>query len=462
MHSATPDERAAGRSCRIDVVALVALIARIVLAAVFASAGIAKARRPAATAETAQALGVPRPLGRPLGVLLPGVELALAVWLVSGRGARSAAVAAALVLIAFSLVLLRALRAGRRPACNCFGATSTEPIGPGTLARNGALVLVAALGATSTASVAIDWTPALAVALAAAALAATSGAGLLLVLRQNGRLLRRIDALESARPGAVAAHVVPERPPGLPVGDAAPAIPGLAPVPLPTLVVFGDASCGPCDALLPEIAAWEREHADAFRIALLVTGPVALVAAKSSEHGVRGLLHQPDDALAKGFRYAGTPGATLVGADGRVLAPLASGAVAIRALVAATVAVAPALPVGSPPAPANGRLVLFFDPSCGYCQAMLPDLRAWEASGAGGAQGELLVVSRRGAEANAALGLHTPIVLDDDGAVMAAYGVQGTPIAVRIGGSGRVAGAPLVGATAVMAALSAVGSEVVG
>jgi thiol-disulfide isomerase/thioredoxin len=48
--------------------------------------------------------------------------------------------------------------------------------------------------------------------------------------------------------------------------------------------------------------------------------------------------------------------------------------------------------------------VLFWNPDCGFCQQMLPELRQWEASPPAGAP-RLLVVSTGTAEANRAQGL---------------------------------------------------------
>jgi thiol-disulfide isomerase/thioredoxin len=59
----------------------------------------------------------------------------------------------------------------------------------------------------------------------------------------------------------------------------------------------------------------------------------------------------------------------------------------------------------------SDTLVLFWNPGCGFCQQMLGDLRAWEASPPPGAP-KLLVVSTGGVEENRALGLRAPVVLD--------------------------------------------------
>src|SRR2546429_2226297 len=62
----------------------------------------------------------------------------------------------------------------------------------------------------------------------------------------------------------------------------------------------------------------------------------------------------------------------------------------------------------------NKTLVLFWRPSCGFCQRMLPDLKAWEAQPPEGAP-KMLVVSTDSVESNQAMGLRSPVLLDQDG-----------------------------------------------
>jgi thiol-disulfide isomerase/thioredoxin len=126
----------------------------------------------------------------------------------------------------------------------------------------------------------------------------------------------------------------------------------------------------------------------------------------------------------------------------------------------------PAVPIGAP-APAltlpdlsgqpldlaafRGRptLVLFWNPGCGFCQQMLPDLKAWEADPPPGAP-QLLVVSTGTVEANRALGLRSPLVLDPGFSAGHAFGAAGTPSAVLVNAHGRIASPVAVGAVAVL------------
>jgi thiol-disulfide isomerase/thioredoxin len=79
-------------------------------------------------------------------------------------------------------------------------------------------------------------------------------------------------------------------------------------------------------------------------------------------------------------------------------------------------------------------LVLFWNPGCGFCQQMLPDLKAWEEDPPGGAP-KLLVVSAGTEEANREQGLASTMVLDQQFTAGRVFGAIGTPSAVRPGGS---------------------------
>jgi protein-disulfide isomerase len=95
-------------------------------------------------------------------------------------------------------------------------------------------------------------------------------------------------------------------------------------------------------------------------------------------------------------------------------------------------------------------LVLFWNPGCGYCARMLDDLRAWEANPPDGAP-RLLFVSQGDVEANRAMGLQSPVVLDQTFATGQAFGVTGTPSAVLVDAEGTIASEIAVGAQAVLA-----------
>jgi thiol-disulfide isomerase/thioredoxin len=94
-------------------------------------------------------------------------------------------------------------------------------------------------------------------------------------------------------------------------------------------------------------------------------------------------------------------------------------------------------------------LVLFWNPGCGFCQQMLPDLKEWEAGATEDAP-NLVVVSAGTEEANREQGLSSTVVLDQNFATGRAFGASGTPSAVLVDPGGKVASEVAVGAPAVM------------
>ena len=90
---------------------------------------------------------------------------------------------------------------------------------------------------------------------------------------------------------------------------------------------------------------------------------------------------------------------------------------------------------------------LMFVPS--FCQQMLADLKVWEANPPTGAP-KLLVVSRGTVEENKAMGLRSPVVLDEGFNVGRLFGATGTPMALLVDAQGNIASELAVGARAVL------------
>lgn len=120
------------------------LVARLVLAAVFGTAGVAKVFGRDGTRATAAAFGVPARLTGPVTLALPASELLIAAALIPASSAALAGWAALALLAGFSATVAISLARGRHPDCYCFGQSAAAPIGWRTLARNVALAAVAA------------------------------------------------------------------------------------------------------------------------------------------------------------------------------------------------------------------------------------------------------------------------------------------------------------------------------
>ena len=263
------------------------------------------------------------------------------------------------------------------------------------------------------------------------------------------------------------------------------------------MAFFTDPGCGPCNAMLPDVGRWQEEHAQKLTVSLISRGEVEENETKAAEHGLRNVLLQKDWEVSESYEVRGTPSAVLIGPDGKVASPVAGGVEGIRGLLAYAVGERPQLPMQpqqpqtqGQPCPNCGKVhaaaptveaaqkvgeeapevklptleghtveladfrgeetfVLFWNPGCGFCQQMLPDLKGWESKTPKGAP-KLLVVSAGSEEANREMGLTSPVLLDQNFATGQAFGASGTPSAVLVDAEGKVASEVAVGAPAVM------------
>jgi uncharacterized membrane protein YphA (DoxX/SURF4 family) len=111
------------------VMDVASLAARLVLAMVLAAAGVAKLADRAGARSAVTELGVPPGLASPLALVLPLVELVIAGMLVWDRSAVAGAIAALVLLAAFTAAITLSVARGRRPECHCFGQLSSKPAG---------------------------------------------------------------------------------------------------------------------------------------------------------------------------------------------------------------------------------------------------------------------------------------------------------------------------------------------
>src|SRR5215213_6251664 len=295
------------------------LIARLVLAAVFIVAGLAKLSDLKGSRKAITDFGLPEVLASPLALLLPLAELGVGAALIPASSAWWGALGAVGLLVLFVVGISINLARGKKPDCHCFGQLHSAPAGWKTLARNGVLAAVAGFvlwegydgGAGPSA---LAWLGALSTAqllgllggLLVLALLAGQWTFLVHLLRQNGRLLVRLEALEAslasgnhAAPSTNGSAQPAQPPEGLPVGREAPqfSLQGLHGETLtlealrssgkPVMALFTDPGCGPCNALLPEVGRWQEEHAQKLTLALLSRGEVEENKTKASEHGLR-------------------------------------------------------------------------------------------------------------------------------------------------------------------------------
>src|SRR5215207_661410 len=469
----------------------VLLLARLILVTVFLVAAVAKLVDRDGTRRALRDFGFPDPLAAPLGALLPFAELCVAGALVFGATAWSGALGASVLLLIFVEGIAMSLVRGDRLRCQCFGGLHASPVGRGALLRTVALaalaVFVVVAGAEDVGPGPADLGPGGAVSMAAGLALAAQTWVLALVLRRNRLLEEHVLELEIA----LADPPAPDGP-GLAVGSPAPdfALGGLHGERLtlgalraagrPVLLVFTHPGPGPCAALLPRVAGWQREYAGELTVALVSRGSADDNRARCVEHGVSCVLLQDDREVAQAFEAEATPAAVLVHPDGTVASRLAVGGDAIaelaeQVLVAPPASLVEVFPADGPaigrPAPEieledlDGRpfslldlegervLALFWDPACPYCGRMLADLAAWAADPPSGAP-HLVVVSRGSLEANRALDLAATVLVDPDGSTSLSFGATGTPMGVIVDEEGRIASPVAAGAPAIFELLS--------
>jgi uncharacterized membrane protein YphA (DoxX/SURF4 family) len=329
-------------------------IIRLILIVTFGVAGAAKLRDRAGTASTLMEFGVSKGFAPALAIGLPVGELMIALALALPTTARYGAAVALTLLLIFLAGICYTISQGRRPACNCFGQASSEPIGGATVVRNlllaGCAILVVRMGP----GVGIgewartvggqSWIGGAAIAIGLAVMLLQAGLTLQ-VLRQQGRLLRRLEGIE-ARLGVEAVAEPAMAAPGLGVGAPAPAfalenlksevvtLGGLLEGGRPLLMLFMNPHCGPCVAMLDEAAEWMTARPAGMEVVVVSEGTVEENLGKSEALNPWATLLQREREMADAYQAWGTPAAVVVSADGMIGSGVAQGADAIRGLVA--------------------------------------------------------------------------------------------------------------------------------
>jgi peroxiredoxin len=495
-----------------------ALTARLILALVFAAAGVAKLWDRPGSKSALEEFGVGPKVADKGSVALPLSELAIAVGLLVPGTAWWSALAATGLLAAFIAAIAVNVLRGQEPECHCFGQLHSSPAGWRTLARNTVLLVlsviivgagrsemtnhVGVLGSLSTAGLALGLLIA-----GLAGVAGVQGFFLIQLLRQNGRIMSRLDRLETeGGVGAPETTEGDEATEGLPVGSPAPdfalrsirgervTLSELLSEGRHALLVFSDPDCTACTSMLPDLASWQSEQSSP-EVAIISSGDTMQNAAKTEEHGLRTVLLQQARETARAYLSHSTPSAVAVSPDGKIASRLALGPAAIRALKERAEA-SPSSPNATVPMPHTWRpqmtsglsigtkapdlewrdltgepislhglqggpvILIFWDPACNFCRRLAPEIRSWQQAGV--AQSTVLVLVSRGA-AEAATELDLPIVLDEDSAAGSVFGIRGTPSAVALDPQGRVASLAAIGGQAVMKLLeSQSASEVPG
>lgn len=338
------------------------IVCRLALILVFALAAYRKLSDRSGFLQTLGDFGVSTTWQRPLGVALPALELAAALLLALPRGVVWGATLAALLLAVFSVVIVKNLLQGTRPACNCFGQTQAGPISGATLVRN-LLLLAAAAYLSRYGAQGVDgrWSDPV-----MATLYAFSGAKLTALLydlallwqlwlimhlfEQNGRLILRLDVVElhMRNAGLIELPAARATARGLKIGTPAPAfalndlhgktmtLAAALAAGKPTLLVFSDVACGPCQTLMPTLERWHRDYGGDLNFLMVSRGGPEEHRQKLPGRFSIPVLIESDRRVADSYLATATPSAVLISVEGRVASDLMLGAEQISSLIRST------------------------------------------------------------------------------------------------------------------------------
>jgi methylamine dehydrogenase accessory protein MauD len=464
---------------------------RLLLCGVFLVAGISKLWDRPGSRQSLIDFGVPNALAGLFAVLLPLLEIMLAIALIPAAWAWTGGVGTLALLGLFLIAIGVSLARGRRPDCHCFGQLHSQPIGWDLMARNAALAALAALvvykgPAQPDFSLWFNTSfysggsmfPLLGLTMLALLILQTWL--IFQLVQQGGRVLLRLEALEKQTGGKQPeAAAQPPAPAGLPVGETAPefeledldgasqSLERLRTGGKPVLLLFTNQGCGPCADLLPEIGVWQRQASPHFNLALLSQGAASENAPKIKEHEINTVLLQREREVTEAYQALATPSAVLVRPDGTIGSAVASGAEAIRSLVSNTIneslagLVSIQLQAGDTVPPLvypdlDGQMVklsqlrgkpgifLFWNPGCGFCQQMTEEVKLWERKLVK-SKVPITIISTGTVEANRKQGFRSTLVIDQNFSAGKAFGVGGTPSALAIDADGKVASKVAVG-----------------
>jgi peroxiredoxin len=306
----------------------------VLLSAIFGVAGVTKLLDQSGTREAVINFGAPKSVAPSVAILLPLVELSIAVGLLFTTTAWWSAMAALLVLGIFVVAIGVNLARGNTHECHCFGQIYSRPLGWPTLVRNMLFALAAVTvlwnGQESQASIvsSISQLSSWQVLLLVAGLT-IAAAGIFFSQRRQKR------------------QVVHEHsePIGLPLESEAPAfdlpeyeggrtsLQKLLGFGKPILLIFTNPKCGPCIGLFKEIKDWQTAHNDQLTIVLITIGTIKDNFVNVARNGLGQVLLQEKSEVAELYGGTMTPSAVIVDPQGRIASRVAAGAGEIRALL---------------------------------------------------------------------------------------------------------------------------------
>jgi uncharacterized membrane protein YphA (DoxX/SURF4 family)/peroxiredoxin len=317
--------------------------ARLLLGVVFLVAAVGKLRDRAGFRRSVVAFGFPAAMADAASILIPIVEIVVAILIIRAPSAWLGAIASLVLLATFTVAIAINLARGRTPECSCFGSASSEPIGPATLVRNIVLAALALLVVMAGEGTSLSGLPSWWAAASddERSLAMTTGLLLVAVVGMNAYASR----LRRANADLVLRLPPAEEPVGLPVGTQAPSfdlvqqdagrgsLESLRKPGVPILLIFTDALCPVCAGLWPDISQWQQEQAKKLTVAAVCSGSEQYLEAKLMFVTVTNVLIDEGSQVHDAYAMTRNPSAVIVTPDGRIDSPGVVGVPAIRDLV---------------------------------------------------------------------------------------------------------------------------------
>ena len=287
---------------------------------------------------------------------------------------------------------------------------------------------------------------------------------LMQMLAQQGRILLRLETLEQTldKPPRVKPRTKPvEETTGLTIGTAAPdfsladarggtaSLESLRSGGKPPLLAFTDPNCAPCNRLLPALGQWAQTLSMVLETVVVSRGDTVINRSKAEMNGLTTVLIQADREVATAFGIEATPAMVLVTPDGRIGSRTAVGPNEIEELMnhirsrpglskvaRSTYPTEPQSHRANGPVGERGREVpnvalpnlsgdiidlhrfrgrpfalVFWNPNCSHCNAMLSDLKTWEELNHNN-QASLVLISSGSPAQIRQLGLQATVFLD--------------------------------------------------
>ena len=118
---------------------MLGVIASVILGGVMCVAGGSKVALGKRWPVEAQALGAPKAIAP----IVPWIEIALGALLIVQIQPEVVGALSLVLLVTFTLLIVRQLQKGHRPVCACFGSWSSKPLSGKHVARNAGFIALA-------------------------------------------------------------------------------------------------------------------------------------------------------------------------------------------------------------------------------------------------------------------------------------------------------------------------------